>query len=128
MTASGLLFNVRIRAHGETEREYAIALQQLALYAYNDLSQSHIESRCKEQFLAGLRSRELRSHLGLLCSHTATVQDLVSCAEAYRALRTKTDLVSDNEGVAVKSHTRGAASLARHLSSGLNLQRIRSLK
>ena len=43
-TASGLLFNTRLRAHGETEREYAVALQQLALYAYKDLTQSHIES------------------------------------------------------------------------------------
>ena len=64
-TASGLLFNTRMRRHGETEREYAVALQKLALYAYKDLPQTHIESRCKEQFLAGLRSRELRSHLGL---------------------------------------------------------------
>ena len=85
----------------QTERDYAVALQQLALYAYKDLSQIHIESRCKEQFLAGLRSRELLSHLGLFCSRTATVQDMVSCAEAYRAARTEADLISDDEGVAV---------------------------
>jgi len=42
-TASGLLFNTRVRPHSETEREYAVALQQLALYAYKDLTQSHIE-------------------------------------------------------------------------------------
>ena len=48
-----------------------------------------------------MRSRELRSHLGLFCSRTATVQDLVSCAEAYRAARTEADLISDDEGVAV---------------------------
>ena len=76
-----------------------MALQQLALYPYKDLTQSHIESQCKEQFLAGLRSRELRSHLGLFCSRSATVQDLVSCTEAYRASRTETDLISDDEGV-----------------------------
>jgi len=52
-TASGLLFNTRMRTHGESEREYAAALQKLALYAYKDLPQAHIESRCKEQFLAG---------------------------------------------------------------------------
>ena len=51
--------------------------------------------------MAGLRSRELQSHLGLFCSRTATVQDLVSCAEAYRAVCTEADLISDDEGVAV---------------------------
>ena len=30
-TASGLLFNTRMRTHEETEREYAVALQKLAL-------------------------------------------------------------------------------------------------
>ena len=45
-TASGLLFNTRMRRR-ETEREYAVALQKLALYAYKDLPQTHIESRCK---------------------------------------------------------------------------------
>ena len=99
-TASGLLFNTRMRRHGETEREYAVALQKLALYAYKDLPQTHIESRCKEQFLAGLRSRELQSHLGLFCSTSATVQELVSCAEAYRASRTEVDLISDEEEAA----------------------------
>ena len=112
----------------ETEREYAVALQQLALYAYKDLTQSHIESQCKEQFLAGLRSRELQSHLGLFCSRTATVQDVVSCAEAYLASRTEADLISDDEGVAVTIAYARAASLVRRLSSGLNLRRIRSLK
>ena len=108
-TASGLLFNTWVRAHGETEREYAVALQQLALYAYKDLTQSHIESRCNEQFLAGLRFRELRSHLGLFCCRSATVQDLVSCAEAYRASRTETDLISDDEEAAVTiAYARGS--------------------
>ena len=41
-TASGLLFNTRMRRHGETEREYAVALQKLVLYAYKDLPQTHI--------------------------------------------------------------------------------------
>ena len=96
-TASALLFNTRMRTHGETEREYAAALQKLALYAYKDLPQAHIESR-KEQFLAGLRSRELRSHLGLFCS--TSVQELVSCAEAFRASRTEVNLISDEEAEA----------------------------
>ena len=85
-----------MRTHGETEREY----EKLALYAYKDLPQAHLESRCKEQFLAGLRSRELRSHLGLFWSTSATVQELVSCAEAFRASRTEVNLVSDEEGEA----------------------------
>jgi len=99
-TASGLQFNTRTRSHGETEREYAVALQKLALYAYKDLPQTHLESRCKEQFLAGLRSRELQSHLGLFCSASATVQELVSCAEAFRATRNEANLISDEEGEA----------------------------
>ena len=32
-TTSSLSFNTRVRHHGETEREYAQALQQLAVYA-----------------------------------------------------------------------------------------------
>ena len=99
-TASGLQFNTRMRSHGESEREYAVALQKLALYAYKDLPQTHLESRCKEQFLAGLRSRELQSHLGLFCSASATVQELVSNAEAFRATRHEANLVSDEEGEA----------------------------
>ena len=47
-----------------------------------------------------MRSRELRSHLGLFCSTSATVQELVSCAEAYRASRTEVNLISDEEGEA----------------------------
>ena len=50
--------------------------------------------------MAGLCSRELRSHLGLFCSTSATVQELVSCAEAYRASRTEVDLISDEEEAA----------------------------
>ena len=99
-TASSLQFNTRTRSHGESEREYAVALQKLALYAYKDLPRTHLESRCKEQFLAGLRSRELQSHLGLFCSASATVQELVSNAEAFRATRHEANLVSDEEGEA----------------------------
>ena len=55
-TAMGLVFNTHIRHHGKTECEYATSLKQLALYAYKDASQYHIECRCREQFLAGLRS------------------------------------------------------------------------
>ena len=51
-TASGLLFNTSGCHHGVTEHEFAAALKQLALYSYKDSSQYHIESRCKEQFLA----------------------------------------------------------------------------
>ena len=49
--ASSLAFNTRVRHRGETEREYARSLQQLAVYAYKDAMQLHIESRCHEQFL-----------------------------------------------------------------------------
>ena len=86
-TARGLLFNTRVRHHGETECEYAVAFKQLALYAYKDASQYHIESRCREQFLAGLRAREVRSHLGLFCSRDAKVHELVS--SMFTGLRAK---------------------------------------
>ena len=39
-------------------------------------------------------------HFGLFCSTSATVQELVSCAEAYRASRTEVDLISDKEEAA----------------------------
>ena len=39
-------------------------------------------------------------HLGLFCSASATVQELVSCAEALRASRTEVNLISDEEGEA----------------------------
>ena len=79
----------------------SVTLNQLALYAYKDASQYHIESRCREQFLAGLHSREVRSHLGLFCSCDAKVHELVSSAEAYRAAREETDLLCDGKGPAV---------------------------
>ena len=62
-TTSSLAFNMRVRHHGETEREYAKSLQALAVYAYKDASQLHIESQCREQFLAGLRCRDVKAHL-----------------------------------------------------------------
>ena len=62
-TASSMVFNTRVRHHGKTERKYANALQQLALYAYKDTSQYHIERRCREQFLAGLRCKDVKAHL-----------------------------------------------------------------
>ena len=98
---SSLAFNTRVRHHGETERDYARALQQLALYAYKDALQSHIESRCREQFMAGLRTRDVKAHLSWFCSKTAKVHELVSRAEAFRATREEAPLMSDPEGSAV---------------------------
>ena len=66
-TASGLFFNTKVRQHGKTERGYAAALKQLTIYGYKDGTAAFIETRCSEQFLAGLHSRELRFHLGLFC-------------------------------------------------------------
>ena len=37
---------------------------------------------------------------GLFCSTSATVQDLVSCSEAYQASRNEADLISDKEEAA----------------------------
>ena len=99
-TASSLTFNTRVRHHGKTERNYAKALQQLALYAYKDASQSHIESRCREQFMAGLRSKDVKAHLSWFCSKTARVHELVSRAEAFRATREEAALTSDPESSA----------------------------
>ena len=73
-----------------------------------------------------MRSLELRSHLGLFCSTRVTVQELVSCAEAYRASRTEVDLISDEEEAAAVTHE--TAGLAQRLSSGLSLQRIKSMR
>ena len=46
-TASSLAFNTRVCHHGETEREYALALHQLEVYAHKDERPAHIESRCR---------------------------------------------------------------------------------
>ena len=100
-TASSLSFNTRVRHHGESERNYAKALQQLAVYTYKDAPQSHIESRCREQFMAGLRSMDVKAHLSWFCSKTARVHELVSRAEAFRATREEAALISDPESSAV---------------------------
>jgi len=71
----GLVFNTRICRSGENEQQYAAALKQLANYAYKDDSQYHIEQQCIEQFLAGLRSMEVKSHLGLFCDNEAKVHE-----------------------------------------------------
>ena len=47
----GLVFNTRIRRHDETEHECVSALKQLALYAYKDASQYHIEQDAESNFL-----------------------------------------------------------------------------
>jgi len=96
-TASGLMLNTSVRHHGETKIEYPTALKQLALYAYKNASQYHIERRCREQFLF----MEVRLHLGQLCSHEAKVYELVSRTEAFRATLEETALMSDCEGNAV---------------------------
>ena len=100
-TASSLAFNSRVRRHGETEREYAHALRLLAIYAYKDATPAHVESRCREQFLAGLRCRDVKAHLSWFCRKEAKVHELVSSAEAFRAMREENTLVSDTEGSAV---------------------------
>jgi len=100
-TASSLAFNTRVRLHGESERHYAKSLQQLAVYAYKDAPQSHIESRCREQFMAGLRSMDVKAHLSWFLPKTARVHELVSRAEAFRATREETALHSDTEASAV---------------------------
>ena len=92
---------MRVRHRGKTEREYARSLQQLAVYAYKDASQLHIESWCREQFLAGLRCRDVKAHLSWFCSKDAKVHDLVSRAQALRATREENALMSDTEGNAV---------------------------
>ena len=88
-----------VRHHCETEREYARSLQQLAIYAYKDASQLHIESRCHEQFLASLRCKEVKAHLSWFCSKDAKVQELVS--RVFRAKCEEKALMSDTEGNAV---------------------------
>ena len=96
-TACSMVVNTR----EYTEREYAHALQHLALYAYKNTSQNHIVSRCSEQFLAGLRCRDVKAHLGWFCSKNAKVHELVSHTEAFRATREEAALMSDPEGSAV---------------------------
>ena len=76
-TASSLMFITRVRHHGEIEHENASALKKLALHAYKDASLYHIECRCREQFLAHLCYREVRSHLGWFCSRNAKVHKLL---------------------------------------------------
>ena len=89
------------RNDGETEREYAKALQQLAVYAYKDTTQLHKEGRCLEQFLAGLRCRDVKAHLSWFCTKDAKVHELVSREEAFRAMHEENALMSDTEGNAV---------------------------
>ena len=62
---------------------------------------THIESRCREQFLAGLRSRDVKAHLSWFCRKGVKVHEMVSSAEAFRAMREENALVSDTEGNAV---------------------------
>ena len=99
-TASSLASNTRVRHHGKTEREYAKS-QALAPYAYKDVSWLHIESQCRDQFLAGLRCRDVKAHLSWFCSKDGKVHELVSRAEAFRATPEENTLMSDTEGNAV---------------------------
>jgi len=77
-TASSLAFNTRVRHRGKTEREYARTLQQLAVYSYKDATPVNIESRCREQFLAGLRCRDVKAHLSWFCRTDGKVHEMVS--------------------------------------------------
>ena len=97
-TASALKFNTRVRLHGESERAYADELAKLANYAYKDDSRYHIDRRCREQFLAGLRSKEVDSFLGNFCKDAFRVQELVNRSEAFRATRGELVMLSDEEG------------------------------
>ena len=51
--------------------------------------------------MAGLRSKDVKTHLSWFCSKTARVHELVSRAEAFRAKREEAALRSDPEGNAV---------------------------
>jgi len=51
--------------------------------------------------MAGLRSKDVKTHLSWFCSKTARVHELVSRAEAFRATREEAALTSDPEGNAV---------------------------
>ena len=97
-TESNLVFNTHVCHHGETEGDYAQVLRLLAVYAYKDATPAHIESRCREQFLASLRSRVVKAHLSWFCRKDAKVHELLSSAEAFRAMREENALMSDTEG------------------------------
>jgi len=81
-TLSSLKFNTRFRLHGESERAYAEDLVLLANYVYKVDFRYHINRCCGEQFLSGLRSKELDSFLGKFCKDALRVHDLLSRAEA----------------------------------------------
>lgn len=115
-------FSRRMRKAGESERTYAYELMILARYAYKDMGQLHMENRCREQFLAGLRSHALCTHLTVYCHHLKTVRELVTAAETFRACHENSDILSDSEPptaptiAAVKSRPPGPAQKARKLA------------
>ena len=86
-----------MRNHGESEVAYANALVLLANYVYKDDSGHHKERRCKEQFWAGLRSKEVNSYIANFCDKSGDLNELVNNADAYRATGYVKELVSDGE-------------------------------
>ena len=90
-------FNNRKRLPGESEREFAESLVLLVDYAFRDDDQAYINSRCREQFLLGLRCRDLTAYLTLFCKDNLQMDDLVKSAEEYRACMMSNILESDDE-------------------------------
>jgi hypothetical protein len=92
-------FSRRKRADGESEREYAKQLMILANYAYKDAGQAHVEVMARMQFLAGLRSPALCTHLTTNCRHLRTARELAIEAEHVRACKEQPAVLSDSETV-----------------------------
>ena len=67
------MFDTCRREYGENKSAYPDSIVLLAYYAYKDDSGYHEERPCREQFLAGLRSKEFNCNLANFCDESADV-------------------------------------------------------